>query len=273
MEHTPTIFHITNYKAGSQWVAEILKYSAPERFVKPREEVRHFLEKPVIPGMIYPTVYVTRPQFEGTLLRGRTPRFYYTTNTLKNFFAGIVNRYHFRVRRLPFRSFVIIRDLRDILVSDYFSLLVSHPVISRRIANYREQLSRMNQEDGFLFLCEEKLPLQAQIQQSWFSAGLSGEILLLRFEDLLKNEHGAFEQIIEHCQVDVDPRKLYDIVKYNSFDAATGRKRGQENIKEHLRKGIAGDWRNYFTDRVKAEFKLKYGDVLIETGYEKDLNW
>ncbi|SRR5713101_160520 len=29
----PTIFHITHLKAGSQWVAEILRQSAPERFV------------------------------------------------------------------------------------------------------------------------------------------------------------------------------------------------------------------------------------------------
>ena len=30
---SPTVFHITHWKAGSQWVAEILKYSDIERFV------------------------------------------------------------------------------------------------------------------------------------------------------------------------------------------------------------------------------------------------
>ena len=28
-----------------------------------------------------------------------------------------------------------------------------------------------------------------------------------------------------------------------------------------------------YTDRVKDAFKQKYGDLLIATGYEKDLNW
>ena len=30
-----------------------------------------------------------------------------------------------------------------------------------------------------------------------------------------------------------------------------GRKRGEENIAAHTRKGIAGDWQNYFTPKIK----------------------
>jgi len=53
----------------------------------------------------------------------------------------------------------------------------------------------------------------------------------------------------------------------------TGRRPGQEDIHAHQRKGIAGDWRNHFTTRVKEVFKQRYGHVLIATGYEPDLNW
>jgi hypothetical protein len=41
----------------------------------------------------------------------------------------------------------------------------------------------------------------------------------------------------------------------------------------HRRKGIVGDWRNYFTEELKVQFKALYGNVLIETGYEKNLDW
>jgi len=40
-----------------------------------------------------------------------------------------------------------------------------------------------------------------------------------------------------------------------------------------LRKGIAGDWRNYLRGSLKEAFKERYGDLLVTTGYEKDLNW
>ena len=32
----PTVFHLTHPKAGSQWIREMLKYAAPNRFVGQR---------------------------------------------------------------------------------------------------------------------------------------------------------------------------------------------------------------------------------------------
>jgi hypothetical protein len=36
---------------------------------------------------------------------------------------------------------------------------------------------------------------------------------------------------------------------------------------------VAGDWRNHFDDRLREEFKTRYGGLLIATGYENDLEW
>lgn len=52
-----------------------------------------------------------------------------------------------------------------------------------------------------------------------------------------------------------------------------GRKRGEENQTHHYRKGIAGDWHNYFSPRVKDAFKAQFGDLVIALGYEPDSNW
>ena len=269
----PTIFHITNYKAGSQWVAGILERTAPRRYVRPNVGVKHFFEKAIIPGKIYPTVYVTRQHFTGTLLDGRAPRFYYAFNVNKNVIASAVNRYNFRWRKYPYKMFVVIRDLRDILVSQYFSVLVSHPQVTVRMKKYRQELSSLDKEDGFLSLIHKRLPLQAAIQESWLPAWQNGDVLLVRFENLLEDEYGCFEKIISYCQIDIERQKLHDIVAQRSFQKSTGRQPGQEDINAHLRKGIAGDWKNHFTDRVKDEFKQHFGQLLIETGYEKDLNW
>ena len=67
---------------------------------------------------------------------------------------------------------------------------------------------------------------------------------------------------------------LARILKRHSFIRNTnGRKQGQENVTHHYRKGVAGDWRNYFTPRVTKEFKQRYGDLLIELGYESSHDW
>ena len=39
------------------------------------------------------------------------------------------------------------------------------------------------------------------------------------------------------------------------------------------RKGVAGDWKNYFTPPVKEAFKRHYGSLLVDAGYESDLDW
>jgi lipopolysaccharide transport system ATP-binding protein len=62
-------------------------------------------------------------------------------------------------------------------------------------------------------------------------------------------------------------------VNDNSFKNRAGRKPGEEDVTSHYRKGVSGDWQNHFTDNIKAAFKEKFGQILIDTGYEKDMNW
>jgi hypothetical protein len=60
----PTVFHLTQYKAGSQWIYHILKRCAPERVVTPKLEVAHGIKDPILAGHIYPTVYLTKEKFD-----------------------------------------------------------------------------------------------------------------------------------------------------------------------------------------------------------------
>ena len=47
-----------------------------------------------------------------------------------------------------------------------------------------------------------------------------------------------------------------------------GRKRGTEDSSSFFRKGIVGDWRNFFTDRDESIFREEAGDLLRELGYD-----
>ncbi|NEP84761.1 MAG: sulfotransferase domain-containing protein [Okeania sp. SIO3B3] len=276
---TSTIFHVTHRKAGSQWVAEILKHcSSPERVVLPKTEERHFLNDPLQPGGVYLTVYIDRVMFD----------------TVTASFAH------------PHRKFVIIRDLRDSLISHYFSLRYSHKLLDAEMERTRHWLSRHTVETGLQFLIgtgnvpslEEFIHLDnhyrsinfAQLPQSDFVAWLSHRLvriayiqltwlalpldyLLIRYEDLVTDEYRYFTDIIHYCQLDVDLKHLRNVITRNTFHAVTGRKPGQQDILIHQRKGIVGDWRNYFTSRVKDAFKQRFGEILVKTGYESNLDW
>lgn len=231
----PTIFHVTHWKAGSQWLYKILREIAQERVVAPQVGEKQFLDSPIVPGAVYPTVYVTKEQFCSVTL----PENY--------------------------RKFIIIRDLRDTLISGYFSIRYSHAIIAESLAQMRERLEAMTIEDGLLMLMDEWLPGSARIQQSWIEAGEK----CIRYEDLLENDVEILEEVlIGHCKIPITPERLREIVVANRFEKLTGgRKRGDENIMKHNRKGISGDWLNYFTPLVTEKFNERYGNLLIEAGY------
>lgn len=240
-ETRPTIFHVTHWKAGSQWVRKILEACAPGLIVPPQVYETQFLAAPIQEGKVYPTVYVTREQFNSVKLPDLWIRF------------------------------VIIRDLRDTLVSAYFSILFSHQAIANEIIEWREALRNRSEEEGLLYLMEEWLPRSAVIQESWINSGEK----ILRYEDLLQSDLQILEDVIvNQCQLPVSRDALREIVHAYKFENLThGRQRGVEDRQSHERKGISGDWKNHFTDKVKEEFKNKFGQLLIATGYEKNPNW
>lgn len=64
------------------------------------------------------------------------------------------------------------------------------------------------------------------------------------------------------------------IVDRHSFEhKAHGRRPGQTDSRHHYRRGVPGDWRNYFTPHVKNAFKERYGEIVIQLGYEKSQEW
>jgi hypothetical protein len=237
----PTILHVTHWKAGSQWIHKILNQCGGERVVKPlvsQEQVFHW---PIRRGGIYPTVYASRQRLEKVALPPDC------------------------------RRFVVIRDLRDTLVSAYVSFRNVHPLLDAYFAGLRGSLTTTDTEDGLVFLMDNWLFECAVIQLSWIEAGEP----ILKYEDLLGRDVELMEEtLIDRCGLEIDRARLRQIVLANRFDRLTfGRSRGQEDVTAHERKGVAGDWRNHFTPRVRDAFKARFGGVLVVAGYEKDLDW
>ncbi|MBI5944982.1 MAG: sulfotransferase domain-containing protein [Chloroflexi bacterium] len=270
----PTIFHITHVKSGSQWVMQVLKECAPERLIDPKVGVGHLKSGPLVPGAIYPTLYIPKHRLDLVLVS------YIFILRLRLYKEGpgtralLKNWYNFHIKKEPRRQFVVIRDIRDALVSLYFSLKVSHPVLAAsNVGDGRKALNELNFEDGFLYLISQRGSAISDIQRTWLPVWQKGDALLIRYEELVADELVTFSKILGYCQMEINPMHVRNVVERNSFEKMTGRHKGEEDVTAHHRKGIVGDWRNYFTDKIKEEVKLRYGQLLIDTGYEKDMNW
>ncbi|HVM61686.1 MAG TPA: Wzt carbohydrate-binding domain-containing protein [Verrucomicrobiae bacterium] len=236
----PTVFHVTHWRAGSQWLYKILAAASPGSIVKPEPGNAQFLHWPLRAGRVYPSVYVTKQDFDAV------PKP-----------AGA-------------RHFVVIRDLRDTLVSAYFSAKFSHPILDSDAAKLRRVLQSTSFEDGMVYMMDEWLPECARIQTSWLESGEP----LIRYCDLLDRDAEILQRVlVDECRLPVDHQRLRHAILTNRFEQLTGRPRGLEDVTAHERKGVAGDWKNHFDNRLKRAFKARFGGLLVATGFERDLAW
>lgn len=96
----------------------------------------------------------------------------------------------------------------------------------------------------------------------------------VRYEDLLKRPEVELRLLIEFLGAAVYPETLSRCVAATSFEKLSrGRERGQEDATSFFRKGVAGDWKNTFTDQDRETFKREAGELLVKLGYEEDDGW
>jgi hypothetical protein len=146
----------------------------------------------------------------------------------------------------------------------------THLIMREEHSTYRSKLTHSDQEAGLIYLMESGEFIDySRIQLSWMN---DPETLVVKFEDLIENLN-LFEKVIEHCEIDVSKENVQRAFQNNSFENLAGRARGVEDQDSHFRKGIAGDWKGYFSDPVKKVFIKNFGKTLIQTGYEKNENW
>ena len=93
------------------------------------------------------------------------------------------------------------------------------------------------------------------------------------YESLLSDGPNTVTRILEYLDLPRDPETVTRMLQRSSFQFMTGRRAGQENSKHMFRKGVAGDWRNHFTEDQLKIFSAIAGDTLVELGYESDPDW
>jgi hypothetical protein len=236
----PSIFHVTHWKAGSQWVSSVLKFAVGQRLIHPHAGEAGPLGGAFEEGKIYSPVYASRAQFRAVVPDDPAHR-----------------------------VFAVVRDPRDTLISWYFSLMYSHGSAEPTVQESREELRAMNKTEGLALMIGKHLQEVARIQRDWVTAG----VRVFRYEELVANQQETFKQIFEYCQLPTLALRRRWIVFRHGFKVLTWSRLGRENAKSHLRKGTPGDWKNHFCDDLKKLFKAQYGETLALAGYEKDDCW
>ncbi|HWD20732.1 MAG TPA: sulfotransferase domain-containing protein [Verrucomicrobiae bacterium] len=230
-----TLLHVTHWKAASQWIRALLNDAFGSAVLEPEKYRAQLWREPLRADAVYPCV--------------------------------CLDYFEFAALELPedSRRFVVIRDLRDTLISAYFSLKFSHPLSGPDLSKNRLILSSLNEEEGLIYLMERWLPAAAAVQRTWLRRGED----CFKLEDLAADPVPALEKIFrDHFRISATTEQLQTLADRHSFSSLSGGRRpGVEDVHSHYRKGVAGDWREHFTPKISDRFQRLYADTLELGGY------
>jgi len=240
------VVHITLEKCGSQWVRDVL--CAPEI---------EFYSGMSCSGET--CSFLTKVNFE--LPEGK--------------FSGPIfamNRAEWHCWKCPGdKAVVVLRDPRDRLISYFFSLFYSHSIdqhnewAKNRMSNIKNDSQRIKQIiNGFSYMTRFYL--------GW-AIDADEDALVVRYELLVQDQRQEFGRILEWLGWHVPDKVLKAVVERLSFKNRSGRSPGETDIFSHYRRGIQGDWRNYFSREHGKLWEQLYPGFLKKIGYENSDDW
>lgn len=189
-----------------------------------------------------------------------------------------------------FRGSHVVRDPRDLIVSGYhyhlwtneawcqaphfywepvvrnpyFRYVESDPARFPSAESYQTYLRGLDPERGLILESVWRKHLFDRMRR-WKP---SAAIFESTYEAIVGNEVELFGKMFDHYGFAprLKERGLQVVEQFSLKNAATGEQK-------HTRKGTSRQWVEEFTPQVKTLFKEMQGDLLIQLGYEKDLNW
>lgn len=163
--------------------------------------------------------------------------------------------------RLPFsdrKTIYIYRDGRDVMAS-WFHFSVQPSVLAKNI-NFKHRTLSSITRDYDLFACQ----VQRWASHVKSALSLKERIMLLRFEDVVSNKKATINSLSAHLNLSCDAHAILNCTSLSVMRATAP---------QHIRKGRRGDWKNIFDSRHASIFADIAGDLLIELGYESDMEW
>ncbi|MFX0201327.1 MAG: sulfotransferase domain-containing protein, partial [Candidatus Hodarchaeota archaeon] len=163
----------------------------------------------------------------------------------------------------------IYRDGRDALLSFYFfkkAFSVKEQTILERIGKMQDLASRTSRRvdfdaDEFAVFLEKHTPKWANHVKEWLKVD---SILAVSYEDLSRCFEGMLREITAY--LGIVPSVSISDVKKEYVDGYRSSFSGDS--RHFFRKGIVGDWKNYFTEAHVRIFLESGGDLNVKLGYE-----
>jgi len=143
----------------------------------------------------------------------------------------------------------IYRDPRDVLVSASFFFAY----LGKEKGGWGEASRQFSIQKRIQWLIfgRSNLPILPKLEQ-WFRTPYAYKV---KYEDLMAQPVENLEEIASYIGVPQTLKYLEKIVSKHKFETKSGREPGESKEDHPMRKGIVGDWHNYFDKECIDAFK------------------
>jgi len=213
-----------------------------------------------------------------TSLHDKKEKLYYLTNLPANYFWKSHEKYQGYIadQLLKTKSKIIFiyRDPRDCIISHiYWNEFGRYEYYPERILEHSPEFDMSTAIFSMIrgdttYKNSHEINI-ANFFKSYLPWSNVPGVLTIQFEDLVgpqgggsaQKQYECIKKIATHLGCDTNDEMIAYVANNLFGDTKT------------FRKGKIGDWKNHFNPEHKQAFKEIAGQLLIDLGYEKDLNW
>ncbi len=157
-----------------------------------------------------------------------------------------------------YKVVLLLRDPRDVLTSQFFSVRNTHPLITERYIERRKIALKST--------IDEHVRMEADRFFSTYKEYIDKllgrpNVLFLKYEDMITNFNSFISKINSHMTLNLTPEQLKKLDRTSSFVTQT------EDLKSHKRKVAAGDHKEKLKPETIEWLNRKFETILAKLDY------
>jgi hypothetical protein len=163
------------------------------------------------------------------------------------------------LHNFPAHTLHLVRDGRDVVVSRFFFA--------------KDFCVKNGITESFTQTFEEFLEQTAREWAEYVTGWSKADVLQVRYEELLADTAGQLRRILDSFGLDASDEQIAAAIQANTKEKFREKLSKAFEHNTFVRKGVAGDWLNHFTQEHKETFNRIAGQALTQLGYEPDGSW